>query len=366
MIKNPVAFIASSASAAILLCASAAAMADSTRISLVRVVEGELPQIQINGDWASGCPPLLDGVSADGNQITISAKTDSNRCTAEPGPYQIRAELPAGSKSFATGEIMRLRFELRDDPLAEPSLLAFELVSVGGADAATAPEIDPETGFWWGEPGGEFDHAVPGMGAQIERQGGTVAVSFTGYGDAGKPEWMFGASPFSGRISDIALTRLEGGRGPFGGYAGPAAAAAVGRLQIEWLTSARALFWFSRATADGRGIDLEPLSMVRFDFGQHPGLSWMGQWRFQSESTSKAIELEFIDFLLDENTFTLISKAGESLTCENAPTRPQSPPVACELDHPDGRTWRFEDVGLGRLQGSDEHSRVVRAMHLTR
>ena len=261
---------------------------------------------------------------------------------------------------------MRLRFELRDDPVAAPTLLAFELASIGGQNIATAPNIDPETGFWWGEPGGEFEQAVPGMGAQIERQGGTVAVSFTGYGDNGKPEWMFGASPFSGRFSDLAMTRLEGGRGPFGGNVRPAEAAAVGRLQIEWLTSARAVFWFSRANADGRGIDLQPLSMVRFDFGQHPGLSWTGQWRFEGAAASKAIELEFVEVLLDDNGFTLISKAGENLTCESAPNRPQSPPVVCEFEHTDGRIWRFDDVGLARLQGSDEDGGVARAMQLTR
>ncbi len=333
---------------------------------LLQVVEGELPQIEVIGDWASGCPPLLDGVEVLGNQITVSAKTDSNRCTAAPGPYQIRAEFPAGSKSLAAGETVRLRFELRDDPLNDPRLLAFELASIGDAEETDAAIIDPETGFWWGEPGGEFDHAGPGIGAQIERQGGTLAVSFSGYGESGQPEWMFGAAAFSGQTSDIALTRLEGGRGPFGGYVGPANAAAVGRLQIEWLTSARAVFWFSRASVGGHGIDLQPISMVRFDFGQHPGLSWIGHWRLESSVRSKPIEPEFVDILPDDSGFTLISKTGESLTCESAPNRPQSPPAVCEFEHSDGSIWHFEDVGLGRMQGSDEEGRAVRAIQLTR
>jgi len=366
MMKHRTPYIRSALGASVLLLASGIAAADIARIGLVRVTEGELPQIEIHGDWASGCAPVLDGVSAVGNQITVSAKTDSNRCSAAPGPYQLRAELPTGSKSFAAGEVVRLRFELRDDPVSEPRLLAFELVSVGGAEDVDAPAIDPETGFWWGEPGGEFDHAGPGIGAQIERQGGTLAVSFSGYGETGKPEWMFGASAFSGRRTDIALTRLEGGRGPFGGYVGPADAESVGRLQIEWLTSARAVFWFSRVDAEGRGIDLQPISMVRFDFGQQPGLSWNGRWRFENVGDGKPLEIEFVDMLLEDDEFTLISKAGETLTCASALDRPQSPPVACELEHLDGRTWRFEDIGLARLQGRDQNGHAVRAVQFSR
>ncbi|MGQ0800992.1 MAG: hypothetical protein ACT4NL_12885 [Pseudomarimonas sp.] len=366
MIRPSIPFVRLALAAAIALGAGTAASAADTRLSLLPATAGELPQIEINGAWTSGCPPLLDGVEVVGKQITVSAKTDSNRCAAEPGPYQIRAEVPAGSKSFAAGETVRLRFELRDDPLNAPRLVAFELASIGVAAATEAAAIDPETGFWWGEPGGEFDHAGPGIGAQIERQGNTLAVSFSGYGESGQPEWMFGAAGFSGRSSDIALTRLEGGRGPFGGYVGPANAAAVGRLQIEWLTSARAVFWFSRTDAEGQGIDLQPISMVRFDFGQHPGSSWIGHWRLESAASGKSIELEFVDILVDDNGFTLISKAGESLTCEAAMNRPQSPPDVCEFEHSDGRLWRFEDVGLARLQGSDEQGGVLRAMQLPR
>ncbi len=350
--------------ASLLTAASFAAQANTATITLVDDADGGPPQLEVLGEWTSGCLPQLRDVRVDGSELTLTAQPDSTNCAAEPGPYSLRAALPAELKSGASGGVWRLRYELRDDPLSAPRLMAFELVELRSADAAIAMKptaIDPEKGFWWGEAGGEFDHAGPGMGAQLERQSGTLALTFSGYGDAGHPEWLFGATSMQGAVSDIALSRLDGGRGPFGGYRGPKQASDAGRLQIEWLTSARAVFWFSRPVVDGDGIELQPISMVRFDFGQDPGSGWLGRWALNTDDGKSPIVLELSEYVAREDGFTLLGKRGEALQCDTAPSRPQSPPALCELQLADGGILRFEDVGLSRLRGIDENGKLVTA-----
>ncbi len=343
----------------ILLLAAGAAAASDEKISLIRVAENAAPVIEIVGRWNTGCPPLLQDVQQAGREITVTARTDSKRCTGEPGPYRLLVDLPDAAQADEREGVWRLRYELRDDPLADPALLAFELKSLGEPGI-----IDPETGFWWGESGAEFDHAAPGISAQLERQAGMLALTFSGYGGAGSPEWIFGATAMGGSISDLAMSRLEGGKGPFGGYQAPSGEASAGRLQIEWLTSARAVFWFSRAAAGRRGLELQPISMVRFDFGKSPGTGWTGRWLVESTDAGKLQSVEFADVVLDAGNFTLLGAAGEALHCESAPDRSHSPPSACELQFGDGRIWQFHDIGLGRMTGIDEQGNRVRATHL--
>jgi hypothetical protein len=343
------------------LTGSAVAHAEGTRISLVRVKESGPPVIEVSGEWKSGCPPQLLEVRHAGRDLTVVAEPDSQRCDGQPGPYRLLAELPASAQANEAAGVWRLRYTLRDDPLQPPRLMAFELWRLG-----ELPAVDPESGFWWGEVGGEFDHAGPGLGVQLELQGGTLALTTSGYAADGSPEWLFGATPFSGVISDIALNRLGGGSGPFGDYAGPAEAKSAGRVQIEWLDSARAVFWFSRPDADRRGISLWPVSMVRFDFGGNPGPGWIGRWLLEIDAGAELLALEFSDLVLRKGGFTLLGRNGEAMLCEFAADRPQSPPAACEIQLADGRLLRLDDVGLSQLSGLDEASRALRLTRLAR
>jgi hypothetical protein len=317
--------------------------------------------IEVSGEWKSGCPPLLLEVLHVGRDLTVIAEPDSQRCSGQPGPYRLLADLPASAQANAAEGIWRLHYTLRDDPLQPPRLMAFELWRLGDL-----PAVEPESGFWWGEAGGEFDRAGPGLGAQLELQGGTLALTTSGYGTDGSPEWLFGATAFSGVTSDIALNRLAGGRGPFGDYAGPAQAEGAGRVQIEWLDSARAVFWFSRPNANQRGIALWPVSMVRFDFGRNPGPGWIGRWLLELDGGAELLALEFDDLVLRKGGFTLLGRAGEAMLCESAANRPQSPPAACEIQLADGRLLQLEDVGLSQLRGRDDAGRGLRLTRLAR
>lgn len=340
---------------AMIVSLAAPALQASTRIGVVRTDEAGTLALQVLGQWQSGCPPLLRDVQVSGRDITLVAQPDSRRCAGNPGSYRLSAELPPSVRS--SGGVHRLRYLLQDDPVAAPRLMAFELLVL-----EEQVPVAPESGFWWGEAGGEFDHAGPGIGAQLERQGGMLAVTFTGYEIDGSPAWMFGAAALIDATTDVSLTRLQGGRGPFGGYRGPDQAETAGRLQIEWLSSSRAVFWFSRESA--RGLELRPISMVRFDFGQQPGGGWLGRWAVEHGGTGDLQVIEFIHMEVSDAGFVLFGKGGESLSCVKSPARPSSPPDACELQFADGRIWTLEDVGLSQLRGRDADLAEVRAFPL--
>jgi len=341
--------------------------ADAPRIEWAAPADTASALIVVHGEWQTRCPPQLADLQVEGATISVIARPDSQRCEEAPGPYTLLAEAPATLKQ-AGHETLRVRYLLQDDPVAPPRLMAFALLP---GKSSEQREIAPEAGFWWGEAGGEFDHAGPGLGAYLERQGATLALAFNGYADDGRPEWVFGATPQTDAISSIDLSRLSGGRGPFSGYVGPSEAVTAGRLQIEWITSARAVFWFDRPSADGRGIELRPISMVRFDYAQSPGNGWQGQWLLDGSNgeTSEAEEFRRVRlgaFVRTEGGFSLLGPGGIALLCESAATRPQSPPIGCELQLEDGRVWRFDDVGLTRMRGRDENGALVSAELLSR
>lgn len=336
---------------------SAAAPAD-TRIRLQATGVDGSPQLLVSGEWQSGCPPLFERIEIEGADVRLYGKPDSQRCDGKPGPYELRADLAREALPSAAAGVLRLSYLLQDDPLSPPRLLAFELVQPGDANAAKLESVDPESGFWWGEAGAEFDHAGPGLSAQIERQGSVVALSFTGYDGQGSPDWMFGAAALQGRLTDISLSRLAEGRGPFGGYVGPTQAEVAGRLQIEWLTASRATFWFSRSDADGRQLELRPMSMVRFEFGIRPGTDWVGRWLLENGDQLSATSFEMVRRRPDG--FDMRGSLGEQLSCDMATDRPASPPRQCSLELADGDLWYLDDIGLANLRGRDQRGAPVR------
>ncbi|MFA5683582.1 MAG: hypothetical protein WCZ65_09145 [Lysobacteraceae bacterium] len=341
---------------------AAAALGAETRLEVIRDAAGVPQRIEIGGDWRGGCAPQLDEVRVDGNELTLLARPDRARCLSTGSDYRLQADIgELLDRSDAT--LWRLRYLLQDDPLSPPRLHAFALLPW----SAGMPQAAPEDGFWWGEPGGEFDHAGPGLSAQIEQQGEMIALTFTGYDDEGRPQWLFGAAPLTAAATSIDLSRLDGGRGPFGGYRGPDQASSAGRVQVEWLSVARAVFWFSRPAEDGRGIELRPLSMVRFDFGQQPGPGWTGRWLFEIDGEAAAQPLRLSLVESGKDGFAMVGANGETLVCTRSARRPQSPPERCDLNlDADAPAWRFDDVGLNSLNGRDEAGRSVRGRFLGR
>ncbi len=340
------------------LAASTLAAAAPVELKLLRISDKGTLALEVSGQWPGNCEPRLDPPTRDGDTLLLRARQDSADCKAGGDGFRLRSALQDFDPQEA--RVLRVRFEAVTDPLAPARLMAFELFSFGDL-----PQPEPEGGFWWSEAGGEFDHASPGLGAQLERQGDMLALTFSGYADDGRPEWLFGASPLLSPVTDVALSRLAGGSGPFDGYRGPDQSQAAGRLQIEWHGNARATFWFSRTTADGKAIGLFPVSMVRFDFGHEPGAGWQGDWALDRgpEQPIKRLRLEHL--VLREEGFQLHSTEGDILACRRAAGRPLSPPEYCELALADGLPpLSLANVGLGRLDGRSADGETVRLIRL--
>jgi len=343
------------------MAAASAAWSAPAEISLQVPADGIGPALlHVSGLAEDGCLPELRSIDIDGRDVVIRAMTSADTCFAKAQPFTLSSrELPE-PLVFPEPGVYRLRFESQAGADATPQLEAFRLVEVGAQ-----ARVVPEAGFWWGEQGAEFDRAGPGFGVQLEVQAGTAAISVSGYADDGNPQWLFGAAPMLGGTATIGLGALRGGRAPYGRFRGPERIDESGRVHIEWLGTARALFWFERAALDGRGIELQPVSMVRFGFAGVAGVAgerWLGRWLLAATDIDgdAAIATRALDFVRIEpgsEGFTMHAASGERLDCRVDPGRPASPPEFCRLEQPGEPAVEFSDVALTRLTGTTDSER---------
>jgi hypothetical protein len=324
-----------------------AAADDAVELGLERMPTLGMVRLTASGIAFDGCLPAAPSVSAEGSMLVLRALTAERDCLDSAQPYSLRSDLLVAAP--AESGLYRVRLELQSTPASIPWLEAFALIP---ARPETATLV-PESGFWWGELGGEFGRGAPGFGVLVEVQGETVAVSVSGYDEFGNPEWLMGAAPLGGRAVSLSLGRLQGGSGPHGGFRSPQRMQEAGRLHIEWLGSARALFWFERPAGDGFGIDLVPVSMVRFGFAGDSGEQWLGRWLLAAERdfaempAPRTLDLVAVESSADG--FILRGVDGEQLECSLDRSRPHSPPEVCRLQF--GQTTiDFDDVALRRLQ----------------
>jgi hypothetical protein len=332
-----------------LLAASVAHAADGSGVVLRLEPSGAPGRLlaSATGMAFDCCPPTLAAAELKGSTLVLRAVAADAACVETAQPYALRSgPLP---KAAADVRVYRVRMEVQADPDSTPWLEAFALL----APDRQAESVLPETGFWWAEQGGEFDRAAPGFGVLVEVQDGTVAVSVSSYDEFGNPEWLMGAAPLDGPASTITLGRLHGGRGPHDGFRNPDGLSAAGRLHIEWISAARAQFWFERPAAEGLGIELVPVSMVRFGFANETGKQWLGRWLLAAEQDFEGMPaprtVDFIDVTAIEGGFLLQGAGGERLQCTLDPRRPNSPPDLCQLQIGDDE-YAFSDVALGRLR----------------
>jgi hypothetical protein len=331
-----------------LSAAATAAAAPALELLLDAGADG-IPTVSAIGEAADGCPRQLVGAVLQARTLVLRAQRATAGCHDEPIPVDLDSRSLRNPLPALPGGVLRLRVDTAAEPQAPARPEAFALVERGEGRSP----VHPEAGFWWGDADGEFPTAAPGFGVQLEIQGDTVAVAVSGYDDAGAPQWLFGAAPFSGRSARLELGRLLGGGGPFGGFRPPQAVEPAGRLHIEWLDAARAVFWFERPAADGAGIDLQPVSMVRFGFAGER--QWRGRWLLAGERSSDLdVPVRAIDFVTVEQQRDRVrvhASNGDLLECSLDPRRQGSPPVRCELATADGLQLVFDDVGFGRLHG---------------
>ncbi|MBD8526014.1 hypothetical protein [Pseudomarimonas arenosa] len=316
---------------------------------------GQPFQVEILGEWAPACAPRVGDSWLEDDQIVVKLLDSEKQCADQP-----KAPLVLRSSSATPLSVDRAgTFQIRVLGGSPERTRAFGLAAVGDVELYT-----PESGLWWPERGGQYDTSGPGLGVQIEVQGDSLALNLSGYDNAGTPFWWFAAGASQALPQSLPLTALKGGSGPFAKYAAPVDALSGGTVHIEWLSSARAVFWFVRdPLSESEGLEVRPISMTRFAFGLRAGDSWRGDWvllQRGAEGEVGANALRFDAFQADDNGFDLRAGDHWRLRCEIDRERPDSPPTACTLLNGNTLVGDFVDIGLTRLQGVSRSGQSLR------
>ncbi len=325
---------------------------------------GIAPRFALAGSWDGPCPPKVAGQRAAGRDLAIELEAADEGCGDAPAASFRLTSASGwdGQAEFDTPGVLRVRVERRR-PDGAPQLLAFRLFEYGKLTRRL-----PEAGFWWSERGGAFETGGPGLALLLEPQWPQLGATVMGYDADGQPEWLFGAGTLAAHTAHVPLQRLSGGRGPFDGYRQPQASQDEAALWLELGSAARATAWFVR-DADGGGIELRPMSLVRFRFGESASTALGGRWLLDGlEEAPRALQLRPADGPATATAFVLIEdRLALRLECSLDPGRPNSPPTHCRLFDAEGvARVQFDDIGLDRMHGLDDSGRPVTALRLPR
>lgn len=320
---------------------------------------GQPFQILAQGDWPLGCAPTPRAAYVEGRDIVWTLEPAPASCAGPKQTQRLRSDVRDALRLAEPG-IHRLRVVSPATPGQPARTLAFSLID--SETGARPPR--PESGFWWPQANGEFATGGGGIGALLEIQGDMLAINLSGYALDGQPTWWMGAAPLAGRHSRLALTQMREGHGPFDRYAAPKQIDAAGELLVEWQSAARAVFWFVRPREDGTGIDLKPMSMVRFAFASQAGEGWRGRWVLLGAANSgTAALIEFDRVERSETVVLLYGSSGDVLSCLLDAGHRDAPPLACQLALADGSpALDFDDLALNRLRGSDASGAPVQLL----
>ena len=314
--------------------------------------------LSVAGQWATQCPPVLQSVALDGNDLRIDARSVLDLCAPQPTPYSIELNpaLALQHGAFAPG-VYRVSFYAADGAQVQPKLRAFALIDRSAPDAGTTT---PETGFWSSD--GD-DRTL----LSLELQGGQLSAALLSYDADGQPAWLFGSAPYDGRIARVSMLRLSGGSAPFA----PAPTAPHGdaamTLDLQFSTSAHAQAWLSRMRGDG-SLQLRALDISRLPLSASvDGSAWQGEWVLVGDAENVATQrLRLSRFqALGADRFQIASADGSiALECERTLAQPEQPPQSCSLRMADGSTSRFDSVAIGRMDGTDANGAAVHLLRI--
>lgn len=317
--------------------------------------------IRISGQWPNTCAPAVLPAQVSGNAIDILLRRGDQICGEAVTPYSHLVD-PAQLAGGLVDGVYRVRLWLRTD--GQPDvLLAFRLLDVR-SEATRAAR--PEAGFWAPDTAGEFSTSGSGIGFMVERQGATLALTTNAYLQSGLSSWYLSAGALDLRTFRGDLLATAGGQALWSTYRDPDQIATAGALEVEFLGDARANFYFVRAAGEGLldPIEVMPVSARRMNFAlDTDGRSLAGRW-----SLVPAADAGFAPALLDlsydtarstATTAVLTAASGEELRCELDGSRRDGPPTRCTLLAAGSEIARFEQNGLGRLDGRADGTPVL-------
>ncbi len=315
--------------------------------------------LSVAGLWDTQCPPVLQSVALDGNDLRIDARSVLALCARQPTPYSVELNpaLALQRPIIAPG-VYRVSFYAADGAQVQPQLRAFALIDRSAADAATTT---PETGFWSSD--GD-DRTL----LSLELQSGQLSAALLSYDADGQPAWLFGSAPYDGRVAHVSMLRLSGGNAPFAPALSSPHGDAAMALDLQFSASAHAHAWLSRMRSDG-SLQLRALEISRLPLAASvDGSTWQGEWVLVADAVDAVPQrLQLNGYqALDARHFQLASADGAvALSCTRGAQAQNPTPRSCSLHLADGSISHFDSVAIGRMDGTDANGAAVHLLRIT-
>ncbi len=329
-------------------------------VSIVFEASDAGQRLILDGAWPTPCLPAQVQLRRQGQDLRVEARSTRSLCARFPMPFHFDLDIAAALGSRLEPGLYRVSFYAANAATGPLELREFRLLSID------QQALEPETGFWWPERGGDAGvDAAQGSSLSLERQGDTLAAGLLTYDGDGHADWLFGSGPLQGRSAALTLLGMRDGPSPFGGGGRAPKLSQQASLQLEFFGAARALAWLGWYEQGDGGqpvLRLQALPFVRQSLtGTTDASHWGGRWQLLRDG----LPVQNLDFAApqrqDAEHFVLADPAGWLLTCRQAAARPAAPPEDCALSQSaDGETVLLDSIGLESLGGRDRIGGRVR------
>ncbi len=313
----------------------------------------------LSGSWPNRCLPELLSAEVDGARLDVLTRSSTANCAETP----TRFELPVSASTALPPNLqIHWRHQTGEDP---PALLGFRLFAVAGTE-----RLQPDSGWWWAQPGGEHDTGGPGTGMTVDVQQGLATIITQAFDESGHPEWQLASGSLNGNVFNGPLYLFRGGQTLSGDYRQADIYASNAEISILFQNHTAATVWFSQRRGDSLldPIELRPLSMVRYIMNP-PMFNRLliGNWLVMPAKPvpgwpdSQRIGIHALR-QLDDGHIELLSAGGDIVGyCENPSLNEEHPPEACHFSGLDAYgEVTFKTIGYDRWRGhTAEYLRMV-------
>lgn len=314
-------------------------------------------RIGIYGSAPEHCQPDIERITIDGADLSIALHTPRTGCDiARSAPFLLKA-VPTPESPMRAGMVYRVR--VYSDRLGTPSLAAFRLLDTG-----SGPRMEPESGFWWSVPGDDTGPASRSTGINLEAQGDQLTVGLYGFGETGMPTWYFGNALSNGRTAVLPLLELAGGDPLFAPAGTPPAALPGPRLELEFVSPARARAWLVR-NVDGYDVAVRALTLSRLRYADTPAAVGSGRWVFVADDERAPRQFEFGAPARQDAGAVRLTDPGSDAALECRGGGGDDLPQRCRLFVADVAIAEFDRVGVDRFLGRNESGAPVRLLRIS-
>ncbi len=314
---------------------------------------------ELLGRATARCAPLVLDTTRSGEAIDIRLHWPTLGCIPSSAvAFTIPVDVGAiTGKALPRGRVYRV--SVHDE---QGGLLAFRLFETDLADAG----FSPENGFWWPQ----VDPAAPagtvsGSGVGIESQGPLLAVSLFGFDDTGATRWYFGSTHRNGRVISVPLLQLQHGDSTFAPIGKQPTAQPGPRIDIEFLSPARARAWLVQRV-NGWDLSVREIALARSPFANTdaPAARMSGRWILVGNDESAPRQFDFSPQhdAIGMGLRVVDSGVDAELNCRLEPGTMQSD--LCTLSIAGMPSANFDRIGLDRLIGRASNGTTVQLLRV--